>query len=250
MATLLAVVVSAPVEAVAGSGAPDPVKAVQKQLRHGHGVRLSELSVGIFGADHSPLDRMHAQVQLSPRGPVAYDASWYSMPRPGADPREVDERAAFAGMDWDDVTYVGGVRYLHYEAGVLPGAKSWVREAPSRTWAQDFTDQPVDLFDAKMLRGLLRGVTGKAVPGGYVYRGAATLEQVGYSSRFRPKDKIDWWLWTDAQGLPTRLRTRDVSGSGYERLGAIFDTRYRDWGFPLVVTAPAADQVIDEDDVR
>ncbi|GAA1017650.1 hypothetical protein Aple_024160 [Acrocarpospora pleiomorpha] len=249
LAALLAGAVAAPAAAVAQPRTPDPARAVQKQLRHGHGVRISELSVLIFGKDYVPSDRMRSQVQLSPTGPVAYDASLYFMPLPDMDQRAIDARDSIAMVDWDDITHVNGVTYLHAEPGSLPAGKSWIRAKPHASYARYFSHQAIDVFDARVLRILLRGATGKAVPGGYAYRGVVTREQLGVAATRHAKDKINWWLWTDAKGLPTRLRTTDFLGGGDLRIGVSFDTRYRDWGFPLVVTAPPADQVIDADDL-
>lgn len=58
------------------------------------------------------------------------------------------------------------------------------------------------MFDERVLRTLLSGVTGKAVSGGYVYRGVVSHKRLGLPPTGDVKDEIHWSLWTDAKGLP------------------------------------------------
>ncbi|TKK84058.1 hypothetical protein FDA94_31525 [Herbidospora galbida] len=248
VAALLAGGVAAPAAAVAQTRPPDPVRAVQKQLRQGHGVRISELAAMIDGTYSTAAARIRGQVQLSPKGPVAYDATGYSILVP-YDDQETSWRAALGGADWDDITYVGGVTYTHEPPGSLPDGKSWIRWDWKAPEVAVFSHQAINVFDERVLRTLLRGVTGKAVSGGYVYRGVVSHKRLGLPPTGDVKDEIHWSLWTDAKGLPTRLRTTDLVYGREPKMGLSYDTRFLDWGFPLVVTAPPADQVIDSADV-
>ncbi|WP_156045635.1 hypothetical protein [Herbidospora cretacea] len=148
----------------------------------------------------------------------------------------------------DDITHVGGVTYFHALPGSLPDGKAWIRVKPDRFYDGAFSGQPIEVLDTRMLRAVLRGVIGKAVSGGYLYQGVVTRGRLGAAKGRWAKDKISWRLWTDAKGLPTRLRTT-ITVHGDPDSGMTQDTRFRDWGFPLVVTAPPADQVIDERDL-
>ncbi|WP_157519982.1 hypothetical protein [Herbidospora daliensis] len=244
MAALLAGGVAAPAAAVTQTRPPDPVRAVQKQLRQGHGVRISELTAMIDGTRSTAAARTRGRVQLSPKGPVAYDATIYSILVP-----ESSWRTALGGADWDDTTHVGGVTYTHEPPGSLPDGKSWIRWDWKAPEVAVFSDQAINVFDERVLRILLRGVTGKAVSGGYVYRGVVSHKRLGLPPTGDVKDEIHWSLWTDATGLPTRLRTTDLVYGREPKMGHSYDTRFLDWGFPLVVTAPPADQVIDSADV-
>ncbi|WP_062436963.1 hypothetical protein [Herbidospora daliensis] len=100
---------------------------------------------------------------------------------------------------------------------------------PNPVYERAYTGQPIDVFDPRML---VRNATPKAVPGGYAYKGVVTLGKLGVASVSR-----NWWL-----------RTVDFLGGGEPKLGRSYDTRYRDWGLPPVITVPPADQVIDERD--
>ncbi len=244
VAALLAGGVAAPAAAVTQTRPPDPVRAVQKQLRQGHGVRISELTAMIDGTRSTAAARTRGRVQLSPKGPVAYDATIYSILVP-----ESSWRTALGGADWDDTTHVGGVTYTHEPPGSLPDGKSWIRWDWKAPEVAVFSDQAINVFDERVLRILLRGVTGKAVSGGYVYRGVVSHKRLGLPPTGDVKDEIHWSLWTDATGLPTRLRTTDLVYGREPKMGHSYDTRFLDWGFPLVVTAPPADQVIDSADV-
>ncbi|WP_157519315.1 hypothetical protein [Herbidospora mongoliensis] len=245
---MLAGAVAVPATAVGQAAPPDPVRAVQKQLRHGHGVRLSELHVSSYGKE--PLGRTRSQVQLSPSGPVAYDSftHYLVLSELMPDAPETAMHNSLAEMDWDDITHVGEVTYLHALPGYLPDGKAWIRVKPDRFYDGAFSGQPIDVLDTRMLRTVLRGITGKAVSGGYAYQGVVTRGLLGTAKGRWAKDKISWRLWTDAKGLPTRLRTT-ITMHGNLDSGMTQDTRFRDWGFPLVVTAPPADQVIDERDL-
>ncbi|MEV4246626.1 hypothetical protein AB0J63_24770 [Streptosporangium canum] len=63
----------------------------------------------------------------------------------------------------------------------------------------------------------------------------------------RQRAKITWQLRVDGKGPVTRL----VTGGAFDGLvdDSASDTRYTGWGSAVTVTAPSADQVIDEDDV-
>nr|WP_062334634.1 hypothetical protein [Herbidospora sakaeratensis] len=248
MVAMLAGAVAVPAPAIGKAAPPDPVRAVQKQLRHGHGVRLSELIVSSYR--NKPFGRTRSQVQLSPSGPVAYDSFTHYLVLSDLipDAPETAMHNSLAEMDWDDITHVGGVTYLHALPGYLPDGKAWIRLKPDRFYDDAFSSQPIDVFDARMLRTVLRGVTGKAVSGGYAYQGVVTHGQLGTAKGRWAKNKISWRLWTDAKGLPTRLRTTIIAPGDLDS-DTTLDTRFRDWGFPLVVTAPPADQVIDERDL-
>ncbi|MFD8564582.1 hypothetical protein ACWDOR_37110 [Streptosporangium canum] len=162
---------------------------------------------------------------------------------------------------------VGGKHYHCYVApadAYLPADRSWVRagiDRPSQRWDAAFGDQLVDVFEPAALKFLPRTSTHRLPgQGGTQYRGTSTWAELCEVSRSfrermvfptsdgkRQRAKITWRLWGDGKGLVTRL----VTGGAFDDLvdGFASDTRYTGWGSAVTVTAPPADQVIDEDDV-
>ncbi|MGV9772375.1 hypothetical protein [Streptosporangium sp. NPDC003464] len=140
------------------------------------------------------------------------------------------------------MTVVGG--YL-YASGLysLPAGKTWARSARPVPVANDTREAAsrqtaVDVSDPAALKALLKGATGKPISGGFFYQDRLATP------------KVSWRLWTDATGLPERLlANKHVAGKN--RVAAVerVDTRYTDWGMPLVVVPPPADEVIDYDDL-
>ncbi|GAA2987608.1 hypothetical protein [Streptosporangium longisporum] len=236
-ATLTASVPAAP--AAAQTGPPDPAKAIQQQFRAHHGVQIAEISRTIYKDATSSRDRLTSRVQLGPTGPVAVDTSIRWVPdAKSAKAAETNELAAeMASPSY--MTAVGG--YL-YTSGMysLPQGKSWTRSELLRP-VVDYASQQttVNVLDPAALKTLLRGATVKPVSGGFYYQGT------------HAELKISWRLWTDTTGLPKRLLT-NKRVVGEHRLAKIerIDTRYSDWGMPLVVVPPPADEVIDYEDLE
>ncbi|MER6171616.1 hypothetical protein [Streptosporangium sp. NPDC001681] len=237
-ATLIASV-SAVVPAAAQTGPPDPAQAVKRQLRAQHGVQIAEISRTIFKDTTSTRDRLTSRLQLGPAGPVAVDTSMQSvLDAKSAKAAETNELLADLASPFH-MTVVSGYLYI---SGIysLPQGKTWSRSVLPRS-AVDYASQQtaVNVFDPAALKTLLRGATVKPVSGGFFYQGTLA------------KPKIYWRLWTDATGLPKRLLT-NKRVAGENRLAKIerVDTRYTDWGMPLVVVPPPADEVIDYEDLE
>ncbi|MFI6883951.1 hypothetical protein [Streptosporangium canum] len=241
-ATLIASVAAA-VPAAAQTGPPDPAQAVKRQLRAEHGVQTAEISRMIFKDATSSRFRINSRLQLGPTGPVAADSTmqWVLDPKSRKMAETNELLADLASPAY--MTVVGG--YL-YASGLysLPAGKTWARSAAPRPDAQYATEAAtqqtaVNVFDPAALKTLLKGATVKPVPGGFIYQGTLT----------RPT--ISWRLWTDATGLPKRLLTnKHVTGKYRSAKIERIDTRYADWGMPIVVVPPPADEVIDYEDLE
>ncbi|NRQ38504.1 hypothetical protein HII36_42760 [Nonomuraea sp. NN258] len=236
------------------SGGSDPVRAVGRQLRHERGVRVSETTRFYYGGQSTVSGsgtRISGKLQLAPSGPVAADFTWRDLRRPPS------YRVIRVGKDvYDD---------SDQHPGPVPEGKKWIkfpnhhRGLANRDMAQDVSLQPIDVYDPAMLRAVLKRSTATAVPGGRLYRGAMSYRDLrkltkgplvawtsGRPITAKSKGTVSWRLWTGRDGLLTRLYTADTAGGGTDPLVKRSDTRYRDWGFRLVITAPPADEVIDE----
>ncbi|GII01714.1 hypothetical protein [Planobispora takensis] len=254
--------------AVVRAGAPDPVRAVDRQSRDERGVRISETSRYFFGEKSKVSGsgtRISGDLQLSPSGPVAAKFTWWNLSRPkgGGLPSEKSEpyRVIRVGKNVYDSrnTYPGPV----------PEGRKWIRfpndhrGAAARDMAQDASLQPIDLYDPATMKAVLKCSTSTPVSGGFLYRGTIGYRELSKVSKgtflswtsgrpvtAKSKGKVSWRLWTDRRGLPTRLVTTDTVGTGKDPLVKRSDTRYTRWGSRLVVTAPPADEVIGEAALR
>ena len=75
---------------------------------------------------------------------------------------------------------------------------------------------------------------------------AARLEKLRTGKTVKDKSKIVWRLWTDAKGLPVRLRSTYHLDLDILQAEVSTETRYRDWGVRMVITPPPAAEVVDE----
>ncbi|MFF5246114.1 hypothetical protein ACFY3V_17680 [Streptosporangium sp. NPDC000095] len=253
--------------AAAQAGAPDPVRALKQHLRDEHGVRISETNRFFYGEKSTVSGSgilIRGRLQLSPSGPVAADFTWWDLSRPkkGTPSKKSDPyRVIRVGK----TTYDDATRY----PGPVPDGKKWVRFPDehrgrmNRDMARGASLQPIDVYDPSMMRAVLKRSASKAVSGGFLYRGTVSYQELRRISKSPPvawtsgkrigkksKGKVSWRLWTGRDGLPKRLVTADSAGAGKAPLVKRSDTRYTDWGCPLVIAAPPADEVISEKDLR
>ncbi|MBB2908841.1 hypothetical protein FHS43_000087 [Streptosporangium becharense] len=268
IAVLIASVPVAPSPATAAqAGVPDPVRALKRQLRNEHGVRISETNRYFFGEKSTVSGsgtRISGSLQLAPSGPVAADFTWWDLPRPRAEAGPAGKPDPRRVIRVGDDVYDDGDHY----PGPVPDGKKWIRfpnkhrGRMGRDMARDASLQPIDVYDPSMLKGVLKRSTRKPVSGGFLYRGTMSYQELNKVSKDalinwtsgRPigdksKGKVSWQLSTDRDGLPKRLITTDTAGAGKDPLVKRSDTRYTDWGFQPVITAPPADEVIDEADL-
>lgn len=248
VAATLAVLMTAP-PAVARTAAPDPVRALQKQLKSERGVKLNELVKRGF-EKATTRNRIKGGVQLSPSGPVAAYASAEAAK---------GETGTTEMLGFERHLYLGGEDL----AKLLPPGKLWVgaeavKEARPLLPILPATQQPINVFDPAVLKATLRGERPQRVSGGYLYEGVVTYKELYaaaksyYGAYFdgMPKTEfgkrtIDYRLWTDGAGLIKRLRT-----SENQSFSSIVDTRYTDWGHLLVITPPAEDEVFPFEDLE
>ncbi|ADG86860.1 hypothetical protein TBS_18670 [Thermobispora bispora] len=251
--------------ATAQADAPRPVRAVKRLLRAKHGVRVVETTryfLDEWSKTFGNGVRIRGVLQLGPSGPVAVRFTWWDLPRKADSTAAKPDAHRVIRLGKD--VYVGRDQY----PGPVPAGKKWIRfpknhlGAMNRDMAQDAGLQPINVYDPSMLTAVLKRSTSTRVSGGFLYRGTMSYRELSKISKNaivswttgRPigkksKGTIAWRLWTDRTGLPTRLITTDTAGEGKKALVKRSDTRYTGWGFHLVVTAPPADEVIDEADL-
>ncbi|GAA3076760.1 hypothetical protein [Streptosporangium carneum] len=261
VAVLLASVPVAANPAAAQAGAPDPARAIKRQFRNEHGVRIAETIRHHYGRKPKSTTggfRVTGGLQFGPSGPVAADFTWWNLPRSKSEKPD-RYRVIRVGKDAYDAASV--------YPGPVPDGKKWIRfqnkhrGLMGRDLAEDVSLQPFDVYDATTMRTLLKRSASEPVSGGLLHRGVMSYRELSEVSKGaynwvsgRPvgrksKGKVSWRLWTGRDGLPERLITVDTMGDGKDPLIRWIDTRYTDWGFRLVVTAPPADEVIDEDEL-
>ncbi|MEV8633348.1 hypothetical protein AB0395_16975 [Streptosporangium sp. NPDC051023] len=254
-AALLASALAVAAPATAQAAAPaDPVKALQRQLRPGHGIQITETNRSHW--KHGSVTVRRSDIlQFDRSGIAAVDVvrrATSSPPLGKKNPVNVQRTIT-----------VGGRNY-HYDPSMnarLPKGKTWVRDSRENgKWSAVFGDQVLNVLEPATLGFMLR-TSARRLPdrGGVQYRGTITWAQLFKVSRsfheqwsFIPlgkagRSKIKWRLWLDATGLPARLVTEDTFGGLVDN--AVNDIRYTGWGSRVVVTAPPADRVIDELDV-
>lgn len=267
VAVLIASVPIATSPAAAQASAPDPARALKRQLRNEHGVRIAETNRYFYGGKSKISGsgiRISGGLQLAPTGPAAADFTWWDLPLPkveGVPPKKPDPYHVIrVGEDvYDDADQY---------PGPVPDGRKWIRfpnnhrGRMARDMAQDASLQPINVYDPSMMKAVLKRSTSKPVSGGFVYRGTMSYQELnkvskGHFSNWssgkrideKSKGKISWQLWADRDGVLKRLITADTVGEGKDPLVKRSDTRYTDWGFDLVIAAPPAGEVIDEEDL-
>ncbi|WP_049556699.1 hypothetical protein [Nonomuraea sp. SBT364] len=232
--------------AAAQSAAPDPVQAMKRQFRAERGVDFTEVA-RLLGAETR--SRRQGGIAFGPGGPVA---TYLSVRDVGVSAPE-DETRAVAG---------GDALYTTTDVA-LPKDKNWVvYRYPEGQVRPEFwtTQQTIDVFDPASLKVTLKGAKGKAVSGGYYFRGDVTYAELskaaggtyaidvnGVNSKAKAKAKVAWKLWTDSSGRIQRFMTTDISAKG-AWLKSV-DTRFSEWGRLQTIPLPSAEEVIDHDEV-
>ncbi|MET8993423.1 hypothetical protein ABZW49_48950 [Nonomuraea wenchangensis] len=241
--TVAVLVASTPVPAQADT---DPAGALKQHLRAGHGVRVSETTRITLGKRPSET-RISGRLRLASAGPAAAQFTWWTVPR----------KETYRVIRVGSTVYDGA----NAHPGPIPDGKKWIRfpnkhrGVMARDMAADASQQPINVYDPSTLKAVLKRSTRKP---GFLYQGTMSyqdLDKITKSPLFhwtsgRPigpksRGKITWKLWTGRDGTLKRLLTTDTEATLVKRT----DTRYSAWGSRVVITAPPADEVIDEADL-
>ncbi|UBU14462.1 hypothetical protein [Nonomuraea gerenzanensis] len=230
LASSAALMAAAPAQA-----APvNPVKALQKQFKAGHGVRVSETYRSAMNGKTGTVRTTTGAVGFGKTGVLAADLRFR-------------EKGDLAGLSPTRSITVGKHTFVQggiYSQG-LPEGKKWVRYADVSV---AYTSQPLDVFDTKVLKALVSKA--KSAKGG-TYRGSLTFADVSrfYGEKIDKrlgKVKIGYALTLNSKGLVTGLRSEYTMDFGI--LGsttATVNTRFTGWGAKITVKAPPSDEVVD-----
>ncbi|GIH89423.1 hypothetical protein ACFFMN_14500 [Planobispora siamensis] len=244
--------------------AADPVQAVKRQFKAGHGVEIHEVS-RLTDKDSSLGIRLNGDLQFGSTGPVAsdYALTWVLDPktRKQLDKLSTDGESFTAAVFAPQRVVIADKRaYFSGEAynGRLPEGKAWVR-LKEKVPTPNLSSQGIDVFNPAVLKTVLKTSTGKPSAGGPQYQGVVTYAELlkarGEAALLPKLGKqfaqrtVSWRLWTDDKGLPQRLRTTETTRAGKSSEVTTTDTRYTNWGAPMSIIAPPADQVIDDKDL-
>ncbi|MGW0478662.1 hypothetical protein [Nonomuraea sp. NPDC003214] len=236
-----ALVALAPDAAAAQPAPPDPVQALKRQFRAEHGVTFTEVSRMTGDASVTRV-RAKGGIQFGASGPVASYMTFSAVQKKG------EEQGT-------EVELIMTPVQLYLSAPDLPPGKKWVVFEPDKGTKVTpvpgliLSSQTINPLDPAILKAILKGAKVKSVPGGHLYQGAVTYGDLfkaapkHYAAQFGrdvagefAKRKVSWRLWTDKQGLVTRLMSN--------RLGGGADTRYSGWGQRMTIPLPPADEAM------
>ncbi|GAA0923444.1 hypothetical protein [Nonomuraea longicatena] len=233
----------------------DPIATLKQQFRPDTGVKFIDRVTLQVKGNKEYLARRTGAYEFGTSGITASDMSGTLFPDQAR-----EEKEQFGLGEPERTIRVGRTAYL--SGGVLSGrleeGKTWYKlpNGPAGGVVGNFA-QPVNPVEPATLQALLK--TGKATKDGYA--GAITYRELYKNSPWArgnvfPGAKMDaktlksvikWRLTLDAKGLPSRVVT-SISAStilggkpGKDTLTS--DTRFTDWGTPVDIQAPPADQV-------
>ncbi|GGK56030.1 hypothetical protein Ppa06_10990 [Planomonospora parontospora subsp. parontospora] len=121
--------------------------------------------------------------------------------------------------------------------------------------------QHPDVLEPVVPAALVKDPSGKHSRDGLRHQGTLTYAEPyklspGFRAALRTKPtgesakaELSWRLWLDGKGLPRRAAVSETLAVGKSSLTTTSDTRFSGWGSKVTVTAPPADQVIDEKDL-
>jgi hypothetical protein len=143
--------------------------------------------------------------------------------------------------------FVGGDAYLGVNVG---GTMYWLKESPDdATGADHFMPGPNGTTPERLLKDLVKSSKKVEKLGTEEIRGVTTTHYRAHLDKTKPelgilRDEpgiVDAWI--DEQGLPRRIRVPD---GGENESAAVFELF--DFGVPVKVEAPPANQIVSEDE--
>ncbi|SDH86621.1 hypothetical protein [Nonomuraea jiangxiensis] len=225
----------------AQAASADPVKALRKQFVAGHGVRISETARSLLGGKPNGTTTTTGVYGFGKTGVVAADVRTRVVGGE-SDKLPAPPRVITVG----DSTYAEGGLFSEK----LPEGKKWVRYAMAGDPRSG--SQPLDVFDPEVLKALVSQA--KSSKGG-TYRGSIAFGALGriYGEKVHKelsKVSIGYTLDLNSKGLVTRVRSEYSLDFGLlGKTTSVVDTRFTGWGSKVTIKAPAADTVIDLEEI-
>ncbi|GGO74194.1 hypothetical protein [Nonomuraea cavernae] len=247
----------------------DPAGALSKQFVAGQGVRLTEKTRTWIGRDEYIGSVRQGVIGFGAKGVAAVENT--RTPVLTAELRKELKESAAKNEDVADsldllterLYLISKGERLYLNGGLLsdllPDGKSWIG-MPGHPYSAAYGDQLINVFEPATLRHLLATAGGRR---GDQYRGSTTFAQLyKISPSFREqggrapegaaaRTVVSWRITLDARKLVKRVAvswtmpvTKKISMRGET------ETRYSDWGTPVNITAPPADQVADIKEVN
>jgi hypothetical protein len=220
----------------------NPVKALEKQLSPGHGVRFFTSTRNV--TNPSAISRTSGTLEFGKSGIIAADRSTRFHRAKGMKQSAWDE---YASLTPKRELVHGG--YLYGRGGdvdaYLPTDKKWIRY---RLGYGARSPQEVDTFRVKQLKRLVADA--KYVKG--AYRGSTTWTELRELNGEEGidgdvgKTRIDYLLDTDSKGLVRRLVSKWTIRVGGGRPDVFLtETRFTGWGAKVAIKAPPESEWID-----
>ncbi|GAA2993997.1 hypothetical protein [Streptosporangium longisporum] len=244
----------------------DPVTALKSQFKNGRGVTYTDTIKIRRQQKTEVLGKRVGELQFGTSGVIASDHTTTLRIKEGDlglglesnDEEGSAESKRFnklmAGLaEPERVVRIGNKAYISGGAfsRFMPTDRSWLQYPEDTHGVTGSMGQPVNAAEPATLKALLAHATVKQTS---AYAGKITYSELHkVSPWFRAgvgqklleplaKMKINWKLFLDGRGLPARL----TISSG----GSTITTAYTNWGAPVAITAPPADQIATVKDVQ
>ncbi|MBG0827899.1 hypothetical protein HS041_08985 [Planomonospora sp. ID67723] len=260
-----------PANTTPASAPTDPVSALRKQFRPGHGVKLGEQAklIGEGKTERVIFSRRGGVLEFGGKGVAASDlTSTFSLP--GTDRKLAEEfKDLFAPSR---TITVKGVSYTSsaFYAEAMPEGKKWLRTPAEPVSPGNPAQQMVNPLEPATLKAVLARTTARRAGGTWdgtrtvVHSGTITLGELyrlsptvrgllgAKPSAKSAALKVSWQLYIGSDQLVRRAVsswTQSTRGLTSVDLTYLNDSRYSGWGVKSSIKAPPAAQVADFDEL-
>ncbi len=262
MAGTMVIVSASLLQAQPAAAKADPIRALKAQFVAGQGVKFKTVQQVRVKGGHGSVTQEIGVIQFGAKGAVAsdltkkmrYDKGFFDDSK--KDEREMRKTLEAPGrvIAMPKAAYMQG----RWAGEGLPEGKSWVRKRPIPPVPDGII---ISVFEPDTVRALI--ARADSVRGGVVKGSTTSAKMAALSPVFRKQygpggksesgqiSKITYAFSLNKEGLVTRLHvTMKMPVPGGTIVDHVADTRLYNWGAKVTVTAPRADQVIDEKDLK
>jgi hypothetical protein len=218
----------------------NPVKALEKQLSPGHGVRISVTDRDL--SKPSVITRSTGTLEFGKSGAIASDLTKRYQRGKGM---KKSAWAEYAPWTPERSLVRGGYKYVRGGPldSLLPEGGKWIRYGPGFRPSTGF----IDIFHAKQFRKLVADA--KYVKGSY--RGSITFKELMKLKGEKVHSEvgnatIDYLLETDSKGLVRRMVSKWTWRFRTTLTNVtLTETRFADWGTKVAIQTPPESEWID-----